>query len=86
VVTDRATYAYLADVFVVESHRAKGISKWLVQNIMAHPDLQGLRRITLATRDAHGLYSKMGFKPLAHPEMFMEVWKPDVYQRNRSWR
>jgi len=83
-VTDRATYAYLADVFVIESHRGKGISKWLIEHIMAHPDLQGLRRITLATRDAHGLYSRAGFKPLAHPEIFMEVWQPDVYQNKPS--
>lgn len=79
-VTDRATFAYLADVFVVESHRTKGISKWLVETIMQHPELQNLRRIVLATRDAHGLYSKCGFQLLAHPEIFMEVWKPDVYQ------
>lgn len=81
-VTDRATYAYLADVFVIESHRGKGISKWLVQTIMDHPDLQGLRRITLATRDAHELYEKVGFKPLTNPHLFMEVWKPDVYQES----
>jgi N-acetylglutamate synthase-like GNAT family acetyltransferase len=80
-VTDRATYAYLADVFVVEARRGKGIAKWLVQSILDHPELQGLRRITLATRDAFGLYEKFGFKPLANPQIFMEVWKPDVYQK-----
>jgi len=79
-ITDRATYAYLADVFVVESHRGLGIAKWLMQTIMAHPALQGLRRITLATRDAHGLYAQFGFKPLANPSMFMEVSKPNVYE------
>ncbi len=81
-ITDRATYAYLADVFVIESHRGKGIAKWLMQTIMIHPDLQGLRRITLGTRDAHGLYEKVGFKPLAHPQIFMEVWKPDIYNNS----
>jgi GNAT superfamily N-acetyltransferase len=80
-VTDRATYAYLADVFVVESHRGKGIAQWLVQTIMDYPDLQNLRRITLATRDAFGLYEKVGFTPLVKPQIFMEVWKPDVYQK-----
>lgn len=83
-VTDRTTYAYLADVFVVDSHRGKGIAKWLVQSIMTHPDLQGLRRISLITRDAHGLYTKLGFKPLAHPERTMEVWNPDVYKDNNK--
>ena len=79
-VTDRTTYAYLADVFVIESHRGKGIAKWLVQSILVHPDLQGLRRISLITRDAHGLYAQLGFKPLAHPERTMELWNPDVYK------
>jgi len=79
-VTDRTTYAYLADVFVIDSHRGRGIAKWLVQSIMEHPDLQGLRRISLITRDAHGLYAKLGFKPLVHPERTMEVWSPNVYK------
>ena len=79
-ITDRATYAYLADVFVVEWHRGKGLSKWMVQVMMQHPDLQGLRRISLITKDANGLYAKFGFKPLAKPERFMEVWNPGVYQ------
>jgi len=83
VITDRATYAYLADVFVVESHRGKRIAKWLMHNTMTHPDLQGLRRIMLATRDAHGLYTQFGFKSLAQPDMFMEVWNPGVYQTDK---
>jgi len=79
-ITDSATFAYLADVFILEAHRGKGLSKWLMENVIAHPDLQGLRRITLSTKDAHGLYEKYGFKPLANPQTFMEAWKPDVYQ------
>lgn len=79
VITDQATYAYLADVFVVESHRGKGLSKWLMQEIVDHPRLQGLRRMVLATRDAHGLYQQFGFKPLANPQTFMEMWTPDAY-------
>ena len=77
--TDRATFAYLADVFVLEDHRGKGLGKWLVQGIMAHPDLQGLRRILLATRDAHSLYREFGFEPLENPEIFMERWESEVY-------
>jgi ribosomal protein S18 acetylase RimI-like enzyme len=79
-VTDYATYAYLADVYVLEEHRGKGLSKWLMSEVMSHPKLQGLRRITLATRDAHGLYESFGFKPLAMPEIFMEAWSPNVYK------
>ena len=71
VITDRATFAYLADVFVLETHRGLGLSKWLMECIMAHPDLQGLRRWMLATRDAHQLYSKYGFTPLAKAERIM---------------
>src|SRR5687767_1347922 len=71
VITDRATFAYLADVFVVESHRGRGLSKLMMQSIMAHPELQGLRRWSLVTRDAHGLYSAFGFLPVAKPEMWM---------------
>jgi N-acetylglutamate synthase-like GNAT family acetyltransferase len=79
-ITDKATYAYLADVFIVESHRGKGLSKKLMDEIIVHPDLQGLRRMVLATRDAHGLYEKYGFTELANPQTFMELWAPDVYQ------
>jgi len=80
-ITDRATYAYLADVYVLQDHRGKGLSKWLMQEIMSHPDLQGLRRMTLATMDAHGLYKKYGFTELANPTTFMENWNPDVYSK-----
>lgn len=80
-ITDKATFAYLADVFVLEPFRGRGISKWLIESILSHPDLQGLRRYVLATRDAHGLYEQYGFKALADPAMFMEVHKPDIYPR-----
>ena len=79
VITDAATYAYLADVFVLESHRGRGLAKWLMEVIMAHPALQGLRRFALATRDAHGLYAQYGFQPLGHPERHMEIARPDIY-------
>jgi GNAT superfamily N-acetyltransferase len=72
VVTDRATFAYLADVFVLEEHRGRGIGKWLVEVILSHPDLQGLRRWMLATRDAHDLYRRYGFGELRQPAIFME--------------
>lgn len=72
VVTDRATFAYLADVYVLESHRGRGLGQWLVECVTAHPDLQGLRRWSLATRDAHGLYRKLGFAALRAPERYME--------------
>ena len=84
VVTDKATFAYLADVYVLEEHRGKGLSKRLIEAVRAHPDLQGLRRMLLVTRDAHGLYSRFGFKPLAAPERFMEIHAPDVYRVPRD--
>jgi GNAT superfamily N-acetyltransferase len=80
VITDRATFAYLADVFVVPEHRGRGVSKLLMQTILAHPDLQGLRRFLLATQDAHGLYTRFGFKPLTSPEHYLTIHNPDVYQ------
>jgi GNAT superfamily N-acetyltransferase len=80
VVTDRATFAYLADVFVDDKLRGLGLGTWLMQSIQSHPQLQGLRRWMLGTRDAHRLYAKVGFRPLAHPEIFMEVHDPDVYK------
>ena len=78
VVTDYATFAWLADVFVTGSHRGKGLGEWLIEVITSHPALQGLRRWVLATRDAHGLYSKFGFALLREPERWMErreTWK-----------
>ncbi len=80
VISDFASIAYVADVFVVPEHRGRGISKLLMRAIIEHPDLQGLRRILLATRDAHGLYAQFGFEPLTHPEHFMTLHKPDVYR------
>src|ERR1041385_1233139 len=79
VITDRATFAYLADVFVVPECRGRGISTLLMRAILDHPDLQGLRRILLATRDAHSLYAKFGFEPLSNPEYFMSIHNPDIY-------
>lgn len=78
-VTDRATYAYLADVFVIESHRGRGLGVWLIESLLAHPDLQGLRRFALATRDAHSLYARFGFKPQRAPQNHLERHAPDVY-------
>jgi len=78
-VTDRATFAYLADVYVLEGHRGNGLSRRMMEAMTAHPELQGLRRMLLATRDAHGLYEKFGFKPLAAPARFMELHKPSTY-------
>jgi GNAT superfamily N-acetyltransferase len=80
VVSDFATVAYLGDVFVVESHRGRGLSKWLMESIMQHPALQNLRRWILLTRDAHSLYSQFGFTPVKAPERYMELHRPDVYQ------
>lgn len=81
VVSDRATFAYLADVFVLPGARGLGLGRWLVDCILAHPDLQGLRRWMLATTDAHGLYAQVGFTPLSAPDKLMERLDPDVYRR-----
>ncbi len=83
-VTDRATYAYLADVFVLEAYRGRGLSAFLMDAVMAHPDLQGLRRFGLATRDAHGLYRKFGFSGLATPERMMEIVHVDAYKKESA--
>lgn len=82
VITDRATFGYLADVFVLTEHRGRGVSRRILDAVAAHPDLKGLRRFMLATRDAHTLYAKYGFQPLSAPERLMEVLQPDVYTRN----
>jgi len=79
VVTDRATFAYLADVYVLETHRGKGLGRWLIETVMAHPELQGLRNFMLATRDAHLLYGRVGFTPLRHPERVMQIVRPGLY-------
>jgi GNAT superfamily N-acetyltransferase len=79
VVTDRATFAWLCDVFVLPEFRGLGLSKWLMECVWAHPDLQGLRRRMLATLDAHSLYTRFGFTPLAHPDRFLESRVPNPY-------
>jgi N-acetylglutamate synthase-like GNAT family acetyltransferase len=79
VVSDFATFAYLGDVFVLEEFRGRRLSKWLMETIVEYPDLQGLRRWLLATRDAHGLYEQYGFAPLRFPERWMEKTAPDAY-------
>ena len=79
VISDRATFAYVADVFVLPEYRGQGWSKWLMQCVTSHPDLQGLRRWMLASSDAQGLYARYGFTPLKNPQVFMERHNPDVY-------
>lgn len=83
-VTDYTTFAYLADVFVLEDYRGQGLGKWLMEVIVNHPDLQGFRRWLLATRDAQGLYQQYGFAPLQFCDRFMEIWDRDVYKRSLS--
>lgn len=80
VITDRATFAYLADVYVLESHRRRGLAAWLMEVILGHPELQGLRRWMLVTDDAHALYRTVGFREVAHPERLMEMVFPDRYR------
>jgi GNAT superfamily N-acetyltransferase len=81
VISDFATVAYLGDVFVVQSHRGRGLSTWLMECIVQHPALQNLRRWMLLTNDAHGLYSRFGFTPVKSPERYMEMHRPDVYEK-----
>ncbi len=81
VITDFATFAYLGDVFVVENHRNKGLSKWLVQFIVEHSMLQGLRRLLLVTADAHGLYQQFGFRPIIQSENYLCIHNPNIYQK-----
>jgi GNAT superfamily N-acetyltransferase len=80
VITDRATYAYLCDVYVLEHYRGQGLGRWLMESVMAHPDLTGLRRFSLVTRDAHALYAPLGFTPLAQPGRHMEIARPGLYR------
>jgi GNAT superfamily N-acetyltransferase len=84
VVSDFATVAYLGDVFVLESHRGRGLSKWMMECIMQHPSLQGLRRWILLTRDAHGLYSQFGFTSVESPQKWMELHRRDVYEIRKT--
>jgi len=84
VVSDFSTIAYLGDVFVLEPFRGRGLSKWMMQCILQHPALQGLRRWILLTRDAHGLYSQFGFTPLKSADRYMELHRPDVYEMGKT--
>jgi GNAT superfamily N-acetyltransferase len=83
VVSDRATFAWICDVFVLPEHRGAGLGKWLMECVTSHPELQGLRRWMLATRDAHGLYQQYGFTELHDATRFMERWDPEIYRRGR---
>ena len=82
VISDFATYAYIGDVFVIEIFRGRGLGKLLMKSIMEHPDMQGLRRWSLVTRDAHSLYAQFGFQPVKSPERHMEIFDGHVYRRN----
>jgi len=84
VISDFATVAYLGDVFVLESHRGRGLSKWMMECIMQHPALQGLRRWILLTRDAHALYKQFGFTPVKSPGRYMELHNPDIYEFRKT--
>ncbi|NKJ23440.1 GNAT family N-acetyltransferase [Dyella sp. SG609] len=83
VISDYATFANLVDVFVLPAHRGQGYSKQLVEAVIAHPELQGLRRFTLATFDAHQLYARYGFTPPHKPDTLMEIYRPGIYQAAR---
>jgi GNAT superfamily N-acetyltransferase len=82
VVTDRATFAWLGDVFVLDEFRGEGLGKWMIERLLTHPDLQGLRRTLLGTRDAHSLYARFGFTPLVEPSRFLEIHRPNLYLTN----
>ena len=79
VVTDRATFAYLCDVYVLPSHRGRGLGEWLIETVLSHPDLQGLRRFSLVTKDAQELYRKFGFAEIAVDGRHMEIARPGLY-------
>ena len=84
VISDFATFAKLADVFVLPEHRGNGFSKLIVQAVVSHPELQGLRRFTLVTNTAHSLYAQFGFTPVSKPESFMERYVPDIYLKSEK--
>jgi GNAT superfamily N-acetyltransferase len=84
VISDFSTIAYIGDVFVLDTHRGRGLGKWLMQCITQHPALQNLRRWILTTRDAHSLYAQVGFRPVKSPERFMELHRPDVYEVRKT--
>lgn len=85
VVTDYATFSWLADVFILDEHRAQGLGKWLIDVIISHPDLQGFRRWVLATKDAHELYRRVGFRELHRPERWMERPDPNMQENPDYW-
>ncbi len=80
VISDFATIAYLGDVFVLQAYRGRGLSKWMMECVLQHPSVQGLRRWILLTHDAHGLYSQFGFTPVKSPESYMELHRADIYE------
>ncbi len=82
VISDKATFAYIGNVFILPEFRGRGLSKWLMQTIIEYPELQGLRRWSLATADAHGLYKQFGFTELSRPDRWMEIYAPEIYQDN----
>ena len=84
VISDAATFGYLSDVFVLPSHRGRGLAAWFMEIVMGHPDFRGIRRWMLATADAHGLYRKVGFTQLSRPERIMEKPLPDAYGAGRQ--
>ena len=84
--TDYATFAWVADVFMLPEHRGQGLSKWLMEVILAHPELQGFRRWVLATKDAHSLYARFGFIPLHRPERWMERPDPNMQESPDYWK
>ncbi|HSP88725.1 MAG TPA: GNAT family N-acetyltransferase [Ignavibacteriaceae bacterium] len=86
VVTDYATFAWIADVFILQEHRGKGLSKWLMEVMLAHPQLQGFRRWVLATKDAHELYRKYGFQSLKRADRWMERFDPDMKETPDYWK
>lgn len=86
VVTDFATFAWVADVFILEEHRGKGLAKWLMKSILSHPELQGFRRWVLATKDAHELYRQFGFRELKRPERWMERPDPQMQEAPDYWK
>jgi GNAT superfamily N-acetyltransferase len=86
VVTDYATFAWVADVFILPEHRGRGLSKWMMEVILAHPRLQGFRRWVLSTKDAHGVYERFGFMPLKKPERWMERFDPNMKESPDYWK
>ena len=86
VVTDSSTYAYLCDVYILEAYQGRGLGKWLMSMVMKHPSLQGLRRFQLVTRNAHGLYTRFGFRPVEGSKHHMQIFKPGMYRRRNRRR